>query len=228
MKLKTIIYQFLFPALIAGIGTLSISCNSDDGDSELPTVPIDPPEPTTPEEKPFVGVTYMEDSVQIQLQLLNSDSVAVDTFKEGEDIIFKLTITNTGSDWVQTIPMENFSDDIFSVYSSDGVNMGKPWDERLMSYVYPLLSPKTVREHVCSWLEVPDEDMVNLCLWLENPVEDPSNLNMDKYLSMGISPMIFLKKERRLPLPKGSYYCQFDVRIIEGRTTTIRMDFNIE
>ena len=48
MKLKTIIYQFLFPALIAGIGTLSISCNSDDGDSELPTVPIDPPEPTTP------------------------------------------------------------------------------------------------------------------------------------------------------------------------------------
>lgn len=34
MKLKTIIYQFLFPALIAGIGTLSISCNRDDGNTE--------------------------------------------------------------------------------------------------------------------------------------------------------------------------------------------------
>lgn len=228
MKLKTIIYQFLFPALIAGIGTLSISCNSDDGASELPTVPTDPTEPTTPEEEPFVGVTYMEDSVKIQLQLLNSDSVAMDTFKEGEDIIFKLTISNTSSDWVQTIPMENFSGDIFSVYSSDGVYIGKPWDQRLMTYFYPLLTPKTEREQVCSWLEVPDEDMVNLCLWLENPVEDTSNLNTDKYMSMGINRVIFLKKERRQPLPKGNYYTQFDIGIIEGRTTTIKMDFSVE
>lgn len=227
MKLKTIIYQFLFPALIAGIGTLSISCSSDDGDSEIPSVPTDPPEPTIPEEKPFVGVTYMEDSVKIQLQLLNSDSVAMDTFKEGEDIIFKLTITNTGSDWIPTTPMENFSGDIFSVYSSDGVYMGKPWDQRLMTYFYPLLTPKTEREQVCSWLEVPDEDMVNWCLWLENPVEDTSNLNLDQYVST-INRIIFLKKERRLPLPKGSYYTQFNVSIIEGRTTTIRMNFNVE
>ena len=205
MKLKTIIYQFLLPALIAGIGTLSISCNSNDGDSELPSVPTDPTEPTTPEDKPFVGVTYMEDSVKIQLQLLNSDSVAMDTFKEGEDIIFNLTITNTGSDWVQTAPMEKFSDDIFSVYSSDGVYIGKPWDQRLMTYFYPLLTPRTVREQVCSWLEVPDGDMVNLCLWIENPVEDTSNLNLDQYVST-INRIIFLKKERRQPLPKGSYY----------------------
>ncbi len=219
--------KVLLIALLAGIGTLSISCSSDDGDSELPTVPIDPPEPTIPEEKPFVGVTYMEDSVKIQLQLLNSDSVAMDTFKEGEDIIFKLTITNTGSDWIPTTPMENFSDDIFSVYSSDGVYIGKPWDQRLMTYFYPLLTPRTVREQVCSWLEVPDGDMVNLCLWIENPVEDTSNLNLDQYVST-INRIIFLKKERRQPLPKGSYYTQFNVSIIEGRTTTIRMDFKVE
>jgi hypothetical protein len=70
--------------------------------------------------------------------------------------------------------------------------------------------------------------MVNLCLWLENPVEDTSNLNTDKYMSMGINRVIFLKKECRQPLPKGSYYTQFDVSIIEGRTTTIRMDFKVE
>jgi len=205
-----------------------VSCSSEDGKSEVPEVPTDPLVPTKSEEKPFVGVTYFEDSVKIELQLLNSDSVAADIFKEGEDIIFKLTVTNTGSDWVLTTPMEHFSDDIFSVYSSDGVNMGKPWDERLMSYVYPLLYPETVREQVCSWLEVPDEDMVNLCLWLENPVEDTSNLNLDKYMSMGIRPIVFLKKERRQPLPKGSYYTLFDVSVIEGRTTTIRMDFKVE
>lgn len=214
-------------ALFAGIGTLSISCNSDDGDSELPSVPTDSTKSTIPEDKPFVGVTYMEDSVKIQLQLLNSDSVAMDTFKEGEDIIFNLTITNTGSDWVQTAPMEKFSDDIFSVYSSDGVYIGKPWDQRLMTYFYPLLTPGTVREQVCSWLEVPDGDMVNLCLWIENPVEDTSNLNLDQYVST-INRIIFLKKERRQPLPKGSYYTQFNVSIIEGRTTTIRMDFKVE
>ena len=31
-------------------------------------------EEDVPEEEPFVGVTYIEDSVKIQLQLLNSDS----------------------------------------------------------------------------------------------------------------------------------------------------------
>ena len=222
MKKEVLIISMLFVLSFGMTG-----CSNDEG-NELPSVPTDPIELTTPEEKPFVGVTYMEDSVKIQLQLLNSDSVAMDTFKEGEDIIFKLTISNTSSDWVQTAPMEKFSGDIFSVYSSDGVYIGKPWDQRLMTYFYPLLTPKTEREQVCSWLEVPDEDMVNLCLWLENPVEDTSNLNTDKYMSMGINRVIFLKKERRQPLPKGSYYTQFDVSIIEGRTTTIKMGFNVE
>lgn len=209
-------------------GMVMTACSSDDGNNEIPEVPNDSIVPVEPEEKPFVGVTYFEDSVKIELQLLNSDSVAMDTFKEGEDIIFKLTISNTSSDWVTTAPMENFSGDIFSVYSSDGVYIGKPWDQRLMTYFYPLLTPKTEREQVCSWLEVPDEDMVNLCLWLENPVEDTSNLNTDKYMSMGINRVIFLKKERRQPLPKGNYYTQFDISIIEGRTTTIKMGFNVE
>jgi hypothetical protein len=230
MSVKTIIYQFLFSALFAGIGTLSISCSSDDGNTEIPTDPIAPAVPAIPEEEPFVGVTYMEDSVQIQFQLLNSDSVAMDTFKEGEDIIFKLTILNIGGDMVLATPMEDFSDDIFNVYSSDGVNMGRPWDERLRSYVYPFLIPEVVREHVCSWLEEPDEDMVNMCLWIENPVEDIDNLNLDKFFSMtkGRSPVVYLKKDRRHPLSKGSYYTQFNVSVIEGRTITIRMDFNIE
>ena len=90
MRLKALLYQLLFPAIIAGIGSLSISCSSDDGNSELPDIPDAPTDSIDPDDTPFVGVTYMEDSVKIQLQLLNSDSVATDTFKEGEDIIFKL------------------------------------------------------------------------------------------------------------------------------------------
>ena len=221
-------YLFMMGAmLLLMTGTALTACSSDDGNSEIPDVPTDPP---VPEEEPFVGVRYMEDSVQIQMQLLNSDSVAVDAFKEGEDIIFKLAITNKSSDRVLATPMENFSDNIFNVYSSDGTAMGRPWDERIFSYVYPFLIPEVVREYVCSWLEEPDEDMVNMCLWIENPVDNIENLNLEKYYSMtkGKRPVAYLKKDRRHPLPKGSYYTQFDVSVIEGKTTTIRMDFNIE
>ena len=221
MNIKTVINQFLFPVFLAGIGTLSVSCSSDDGNSELPDIPA------IPEKKPFIGVTCFEDSVKIQLQLLNSDSVATDTFKEGEDIIFMLTVTNISSEWhlIHT-PIESFSDNIFNIYSSDGTDMGRPWDYRVCLSVSPFLTPEMIWEFVCSWLEEPDEDMVNLCLWIENPVEEIGNLNFEKY--MDIWPMAFLKKERRLQLPKGSYYTQFDVSVLEGRTTTIRMDFNVE
>lgn len=43
MDLKTVVKQFLFPALIAGIGLLS-SCSSDDGSNEMPQTPEGPTE----------------------------------------------------------------------------------------------------------------------------------------------------------------------------------------
>ena len=229
MKLKTTIFQLLFPALIAGIGTLSMSCSSDDGNSEIPEVPSDPP---VPEEEPFVGVTYMEDSVKIQLQLLNSDSVAMDTFKEGEDIIFKLTVTNTSSDWVTITPLHQISDNIFNIYTPDGTDMGKPWDERL-TINHSFLTPGMSIELVCSLLEEPDEDMKEICSWYEDPaghVEEIEGFDWEEYIQMTMGNRLvgFLKKESRQPLPKGSYYTQFDVSIIEGRTITIRMDFKVE
>lgn len=225
---KKTLYQFLFPVMIAGIGTLSISCSGDDSSGDLPNIPLEPtgPEEDVPEEEPFVGVTCFEDSVKIQLQLLNSDSVATDIFKEGEDIIFMLTVKNISRERsLLHTPIEHFSDNIFNIYSSDGTDMGRPWDYRICPYVYPFLTPEMVWEFVCSWLEEPDEDMVNLCLWIENPDEGIGNMNIEKY--MDIWPMAFLKKERRLQLPKGSYYTQFDVSVLEGRTT-IRMDFKVE
>ena len=216
MKLKTIINQLLFLVLIAGIGMFFISCNSDDGDSELPTAPTDSTKSTTPEDKPFVGVTYMEDSIKIQLQLLNSDSVAMDTFKEGENIIFKLTIMNMSSELVMITPIDEFSDDnIFNIYSSNGSYVGKPWDGRWIALIHSFLTPGMLQEHTCSWLENPVGDTVD---YLLNGTST----------SIARVPIRYYKQERRKPLPQGSYYTQFDVSIIEGRTTTIRKDFNIE
>ncbi len=209
MKLKTIIYQFLFPALIAGIGTFSISCSNDNGNSEIPDVPTDPTV------KPFVGVTYMEDSVKIQLQLLNSDSIAMDTFEEGEDIIFKLTVINISNEWVEITPTDKFSDNIFNVYSSSGKDMGKPWDGRLIA-LESILIPRMMLEHICSWLEEPLGDIENM------------DLEKSGLVTPGRMPVRYFKNECRQPLPKGNYYTQFDISIIEGKATTIRMDFKIE
>ena len=212
---KKTLYQFLFPVMIAGIGTLSISCNGDDSGSDLPNIPSEPavPEKNVSEEEPFVGVTCIEDSVKIQLQLLNSDSVAVDTFTEGEDIIFKLSITNLSSDLVITTPILEFSENIFDVYSSDGTYVGKPWDGRLTFLIHSFLTPDMLQEHFCSWLE--------------DPIEDPETKYTEEFSPTARRPIRYYKMERRQPLPEGSYYTQFEVSIIEGKTLTIRMDFNV-
>lgn len=216
MRLKALLYQLLFPTLIAGIGSLSISCSSDDGNSELPDIPDAPTDSIDPDETPFVGVTYMEDSVRIQLQLLNSDSVATDTFKEGEDIIFKLTIKSIGNDLVMITPITDFSDNIFDIYSSNGTYVGRPWDGRHISLIHSFLTPEILQEHTCSWLEEPVEDVM------------AKEINEWSSISIARVPIHYYKTEYRQPLSKGSYYTQFDVSVIEGRTTTIKMDFKIE
>ena len=216
MRLKALLYQLLFPAIIAGIGSFSISCSSDDGNSELPDIPDAPTDSINPDETPFVGVTYMEDSVRIQLQLLNSDSVATDTFKEGEDIIFKLTIKSISNDLVMITPITDFSDNIFDIYSSNGTYVGKPWDGRHISLIHSFLTPEILQEHTCSWLEEPVEDVM------------AKEINEWSSISIARVPIHYYKTEYRQPLSKGSYYTQFDVSVIEGRTTTIKMDFKVE
>lgn len=208
---------FMMMSLMLSMGMLC-ACSKDEApviENEVPNDSIHI-NPVTPEVKPFIGVRCMEDSVQIQLQLLNSDSVAMDTFKEGEDIIFKLTIMNISNELVMITPINEFSDDnIFNIYSSNGSFVGKPWDGRWISLIHSFLTPGMLQEHTCSWLEEPVEDTID---YLLNSTST----------SIARVPIRYYKQERRKPLPKGSYYTQFDVSVIEGRTTTIRMDFNIE
>ena len=233
-KFKLLGAMLLSIGMLLGMGTMSTSCRGDDGNSEIPSIPTTPTDSidtSKPEEKPFVGGTYFEDSVKIQFQLLNSDSIATDTFKEGEDIIFKLTVKNISNDWVTITTVDKFCDNTFNVYSSDGVDMGRPWNLRLIGAIRPFLTTGMMQEHICSWLEVPLEDIDQISSWLEDPIKYLGNMDLEmRILSLvnGITPIAYLTKERRQPLPKGSYYTQFDVSVLEGRTTTIRMDFNIE
>ena len=219
MYMRAVLFQLLFPAMLVGMGILSTSCRGDDGNSEIPSIPATPTDSintSKPEEKPFVGVTYFEDNVKIQLQLLNPDSIATDTFKEGEDIIFKLTITNISNELVMTTRIHEFSDNIFNIYSSSGVEMGKPWDGRYIALTHSFLTPGMSQEYICSWLEKPVEDVETII------IEEWS------FMSIARSPIHYYKIEQRQPLAKGSYYTLFDVSVIESRKTRIRMDFNVE
>lgn len=210
-------YLFMIGAmLLLMTGTALTACSSDDGNSELSTVPTVPSDPLVLEEKPVVGVTCLEDSIKIQLQLLNSDSVATDIFKEGENIIFKLTIKSIGNELVMITPITDFSENIFDIYSSNGTYVGKPWDGRYIALIHSFLTPEMLQEHTCSWLE--------------ELVEDVKAKQVNEWSSISIArvPIHYYKTEHRQPLSKGSYYTQFDVSVIEGKTTTIKMDFNIE
>ena len=217
MKKKLVFVMIALLSLMAG--TVLTACSSSDNDGEIPVIPTDPTVPTDSIksiEIPFMGLTYMEDSVKIQLQLLNSDSIANDTFKEGEDIIFKLTINSISNDLVMITPITDFSDNIFDIYFSNGTYVGRPWDARFIALIHSFLTPDMLQEHTCSWLE--------------ELVEDVKAKQVNEWSSISIArvPIHYYKTEHRQPLSKGSYYTQFDVSVIEGKTTTIRMDFNIE
>ena len=102
------------------------------------------------------------------------------------------------------------------VYSSNGTYAGRPWDGRHISLIHSFLTPEMLQEHTCSWLEEPVEDLM------------AKEINEWSSISIAKVPIHYYKTEYRQPLSKGSYYTQFDVSVIEGKTTTIRMDFNIE
>ena len=217
MKKKLVFVMIALLSLMAG--TVLMACSSSGDDGEIPVIPTDPTVPTDSIksiEIPFIGLTYMEDSVKIQLQLLNSDSVATDTFKEGEDIIFKLTIKSISNDLVMITPITDFSDNIFDIYSSNGTYVGRPWDSRHISLIHSFLTPDILQEHTCSWLEEPVEDVM------------AKEINEWSSISIARVPIHYYKTEYRQPLSKGIYYTQFDVSVIEGRTTTIKMDFKVE
>ena len=153
-------FLFMMGAMVLLMtGTALTACSSDDGNSEIPDIPDVPTDSIASDEKPFIGVTFLEDSVKIQLQLLNSDSIATNTFKEGEDIIFKLTINSISNDLVMITPITDFSDNIFDIYFSNGTYVGRPWDARFIALIHSFLTPDMLQEHTCSWLEEPVEDV---------------------------------------------------------------------
>lgn len=90
MRRITLINKFPLFLLFAGICTFALSCssnddaNSNDNDAKE-TVLTD------------MNTRQDYDSISVDFCLLNSEGQAVTTFKEGEQIIFRLTVVAVGT-----------------------------------------------------------------------------------------------------------------------------------
>ena len=111
---KVMIKKFLLCLFIVGICNYVCSCSSDDDVED--TVEID------------LNTVQDCDSISVDFRLVNSEGQAVKTFKEGEQILFRLTVTNkTGKKLNCQSPVNIVGVDMFQVYSN-GKILGRPWD----------------------------------------------------------------------------------------------------
>ena len=154
--------------------------------------------------------TFREyDGIGINFQLLNSDSIPVKSFSLGENVFFKLSITNNRKDIAELSSSVELANDIFHVYSADGKDIGTPWD------TYLIMGPAA--------LEIsPGTTIVFSCAWAGEVEEPPYDEILRK------SKLHLLKTKARSTLPKGEYKCKFDIPLEKGRTITCNKEFKVK
>lgn len=188
-KMKNLRNLLLF-LLIMGTGTTALSCSSNDDDepkNEEMIVDNDPPQNC--------------EGLSVSLQLLNSDSIAMKTFRQGENIIFRLTITNNRDSTVSLpLILDVIDDNAFTVYDSKGNKVGKPWESRSLWNPRPRL--------------VENHSLTFEMSWLDGTAKPD---------------LAFSDLGKRDPLPVGNYYTLFDINIFlnSDKKVTCRKDFTI-
>lgn len=190
---KRKLVMMILSLLVAGTGLVFTACSSDDSKQNVPPEPSVKLDPDTIQV--FEGLT-------VKFQMLNADSLPVTTFKEGENITFKLVVTN---DRDTKVALPNtvviLGNDAFHIYTSQGADIGLPWDAR---YTYGLANqsyePGQSRTVLCdAFGEMVDVSAIN-----------PPTSVTDTWC-------IFFKTEyARKALPKGSYYTQFEINLNNG------------
>lgn len=157
------------------------------------------------------------DGISINFQLVNDDGIALKTYKEGEQITFKLIVTNSRKEPVK-IPLrdELFDSGFFQVFSSDGQLIGKPWDN-YMSFggmVVIATRPGVSYEYICPWIgKANSQDLIEGRF----KVEDIPSSNI-----------LFAKERDRQPLPKGDYYTKFNINLNDGKVITCKKEFKVQ
>lgn len=138
--------------------------------------------------------THDTKDVSVIFQLQNENGEETNIFKEGENIVFRLEIKNSGSETV-VLPSQHelIGNNIFRVFShADHKDMGTPWDPE--SGIYSTLLPHTLLS--------PNSSKVYLCPWLNKS---------ETSLPLGSYP--YFKPNGTKPLPAGNYYSEFEIKL---------------
>lgn len=166
------------------------------------------------EDKDVVEIDYDKgqdhEGIHTLLQLLNEDGVAVKTFKEGENIYFKLTITNKREEAIYFPDYEKFIGfKAFEVFSSDGRSLGAPYDNFLISGPSAAFTDDSIFLQ-CPWLDDPNSETP----WIVNSPLDRSTIS-------------FFKKFSRPIIRKGDYYTEFTITFSDDTRITCRKEFKV-
>lgn len=193
---------YLLP-LMAAVGLFTTACSSDDEK----TTPVS--DDTKVELDSDTIKVY--DNIYVKFQLLNSKNQAVTLFKQGENIIFKLVITNERKGVVNYPTLMNIiGKDLFRIYTSAGEDLGVPWDYAHGSGVgNTLLEPGDSLYFPCPAFG-PGID-------IEKWKGDNSDRSLD-----------FAKETTRDYLPSGTYYTKFSINLYEDSVNANRGEKYVE
>ena len=176
------------------------------------------------------------DSIQVNFYLLDMDGHEATTFAYGDNITFSLELTNSSSDDIVvdndvTVDWIPSSEDLFMVYTKDGQAVGKPWDlylTHMLMKIGPYIMPSgTTWNWNCKWKGILIDDL-GYCYGLKL-IDTYTGTTI--YCDETMPTYKFYQREERNFLPKGVYYCQFEIAIGEGYKKdkrTCRVDFRIE
>lgn len=202
--MKKIDYKgFVVKALVfICVGVLIVSCSSDSNLEE--SIMID-----------TNTIVHEDEMVRVEFLLKNSAGQAVKTFKEGEQIVFYLSIFNKTDEPIKKIiPGNVIYEDVFTVYSADSKSdneFGKPWD----GFGWRTTNQSKVNEdcyiYQCSWLGANNVD------------EEGRPLDIE----YGSGHIGFFTTKPRKPLPKGRYYSEFVLHFNDGKTVTCYKEFRV-
>lgn len=197
-RISTVIMSFL---LFVGTCTVVCSCSNDDDVNDVVVADL--------------NTVQDYDSISVDFRLVNTEGQAVKTFKEGEQIIFRLTVTNQLDKTLKVkLPVNIVGEDLFQIYSS-GKPVDRPWDYSILS-----TGPLT---HFWS----AHKSYVYECQWqglVYEPEKASDILKNDEIPSSGVA---LLKKQDRKPLPVGNYYTEFKIKLNEENIITCHKDFSV-
>ena len=129
------------------------------------------------------------DGFELKFQMLDDKGRPVTKFKEGENFTFKVVVTNKQKDTFG-LPSDFLGNDAFHIFSANGADLGKPWDAVAYWGAYFLLHQSESAVVSCKAFGKSGEDFF-----------PQSKISYMKY------------SKDRDPLPKGSYYTEFELAL---------------